>query len=122
MHAGTTHSKSSFFSLIVIIPHLIIFVKRTNKGLYTDVATKHARLKHTPSLALLRPRLSPSGGPVGSEPGLSGGTPVGEGELETGLQELTDVRPLDVVLLLNLGDPQDLMHHDKTLFYQLTFP
>jgi len=33
---------------------------------------------------------------------------VGKGELETGLQELTDVRPLDVVLLLNLGDPQDV--------------
>lgn len=40
-------------------------------------------------------------------------TPVGKGELETGLQELTDVRPLDVVLLLNLGDPQDLISHDK---------
>ena len=75
--------------------------------------------------------LSPGGGPVGSEPTLGGGawevkqrrrrqhsvpgpdldlalTPVGKRELETGLQELTDVRPLDVVLLLNLGDPQDL--------------
>ena len=104
---------SSFFSLIVIIPHLIIFVKRTNKGLYTDVATKSTRAHETHGLfssssLSLCPRLSPSGGPVGSEPGLSGGTPVGEGELETGLQELTDVRPLDVVLLLNLGDSQDL--------------
>lgn len=36
---------------------------------------------------------------------------MGKGELETGLQELTDVRPLDVVLLLNLGDPQDLHGH-----------
>ena len=104
---------SSFFSLIVIIPHLIIFVKMTNKGLYTDVATKSTRAHETHGLfssssLSLCPRLSPSGGPVGSEPGLSGGTPVGEGELETGLQELTDVRPLDVVLLLNLGDSQDL--------------
>jgi len=112
-HAATTLEESSCFSLIVIIPHLIIFVKRTNKGLYTDVATKSTRAHETHGLfssssLSLCPRLSPSGGPVGSEPGLSGGTPVGEGELETGLQELTDVRPLDVVLLLNLGDSQDL--------------
>ena len=45
---------------------------------------------------------------------------MGERELETGLQELTDVRPLDVVLLLNLGDSQDLSrarkHQGKLLF------
>lgn len=35
-------------------------------------------------------------------------TPVGERELESGLQQLPDVRPLDVLLLLNLGNSQDL--------------
>ena len=39
---------------------------------------------------------------------------MGERELETGLQELTDVRPLDVVLLLNLGDSQDLSRARKS--------
>lgn len=33
---------------------------------------------------------------------------MGERELESRLEELTDVRPLDVLLLLNLGDTQDL--------------
>ncbi len=35
-------------------------------------------------------------------------TPVGKGELEVGFEELTDVRPLDVLLLFNLGDSEDL--------------
>lgn len=33
---------------------------------------------------------------------------MGKGELDVGLQELTDVRPLDVVLLLKLGNSEDL--------------
>jgi hypothetical protein len=33
---------------------------------------------------------------------------VGEGELESWLEELLDVRPPDVFLLLNLGDSEDL--------------
>jgi hypothetical protein len=33
---------------------------------------------------------------------------VGEGELESGLEELLDVRPPDVFLLFNLGDSENL--------------
>lgn len=33
---------------------------------------------------------------------------MGERELESGLEELLDVRPPDVILLLNLGNTEDL--------------
>jgi hypothetical protein len=47
-------------------------------------------------------------GSVGGEPVLGCGTSVGERELESWLEELLDVRPPDVLLLLNLGDSEDL--------------
>jgi hypothetical protein len=47
-------------------------------------------------------------GSVGGEPVLGCGTSVGERELESWLEELLDVRPPDVFLLLNLGDSEDL--------------
>jgi len=47
-------------------------------------------------------------GSVGGEPVLGCGTSVGERELESWLEELLDVRPPDVFLLLNFGDSEDL--------------
>lgn len=52
--------------------------------------------------------LSPGSRSVGGEPSLGLGSSVRQGEFESRLEELFDVWSSDFVLLLNLGDSEDL--------------
>lgn len=51
---------------------------------------------------------SEGNGAVRDEGRLGLGDAVGEGELELGLEELLDVRPADILRLLDLDDTEDL--------------